>query len=97
MKHRVLAVLVCALAGTAGAQTGPITNDPNALPQGPDAPRRADTQSQGVAARAAARSECRRIEDRQQRRDCERSAQRDFDEDKARKSPMPNRPGLPAQ
>lgn len=81
----------------AQAQTGPRTHDPNALPQGPDAPRRADSQSAGLAAQAEARAECRRIEDRQQRRQCVREAREAIDRDRSASAPMPTRPAIQPQ
>lgn len=98
MKAHALIPLALAFAlGTAVAQTGPRTNDPHALPQGPDAPRRADTQSAGVAAQAEARAECRDEDAREQRRDCVRESRRDFDRDKSRRAPMPSRPTIQPQ
>lgn len=92
-----LAVALTASMGASVAQTGPRTNDPHAVPQGPDAPRRADTQSAGVAAQAEARAECREEDRRERRRDCVREARRDFDRDKAGSAPMPTRPTIQPQ
>jgi len=100
MKTRTLAlclVLPLALPLPAAAQTGPATNDPHAMPQGPDAPRRADTFSQGVAAQAEARAECRTEASRRERRECAREAKREFDEDKSRGAQPQQRPTLRAQ
>ena len=93
---RVIAFLVLSLCLSAGvpgqAQTGPRTNDPNAMPQGPDAPRRADTQSDGLAAQAEARAECRGEPTRRERRDCVREARKGIDQERARRAAMPTRP-----
>ena len=91
-----LALSICLSAASPGhAQTGPRSNDPNAIPQGPDAPRRADTQSDGLAVQAEARAECRKEGTRRERRDCVRDARKEIDQERLR-SKSPARPTVVA-
>jgi hypothetical protein len=93
-----LALSLCLSAAAPGhAQTSSRTNDPNAIPQGPDAPKRADTQSDGQAAQAEARAECRGEPTRHERRDCVREARKEIDQDRARRAATPPRPASTPQ
>lgn len=92
-----LALSLCLSAAAPGhAQTGPRSNDPNAMPQGPDAPRRADTQSDGMAVQAEARAECRGEGTRRERRDCVRDARKEIDQERLRRE-LPKRPPIAPQ
>jgi hypothetical protein len=93
-----LALSLCLSAASPGhAQTGPRSNDPNAIPQGPDAPRRADTQSDGLATQAEARAECRGEPTRRDRRDCVRETRKEIDQDRTNRKAMPTRPLITPQ
>jgi hypothetical protein len=93
-----LALSLCLSAAAPGhAQTGSRSNDPNAIPQGPDAPRRADTQNDGQAVQAEARAECRGEATRRERRDCVREARKEIDQERLRRSAKRPRPASTPQ
>jgi hypothetical protein len=91
-----LSLCLCGIS-PAHAQTGQRSNDPNAITQGPDAPRRADTQSDGLATQAEARAECRGQHTRNERPDCVREARKEIDQHRTRRAPQPTRPVITPQ